>query len=59
MTRAIAGAVLLGLLVALPGCAVAGQGLGAIGQLVDLAISLAMAAAPFALSYWLYRRQQD
>jgi hypothetical protein len=30
-----------------------------VGQIVDLAIALALAAAPFALSYYLWRRSQD
>jgi hypothetical protein len=44
---------------ALGGCTALGQTLGAVGQVVDLAIALALAAAPFALSYYLWRRSQD
>ncbi|HXG59956.1 MAG TPA: hypothetical protein VNO22_01160 [Planctomycetota bacterium] len=43
----------------LGGCTALGQTLGAVGQIVDLAIALALAAAPFALSYYLWRRSQD
>lgn len=43
----------------LAGCTAVGQTLGAVGQVVDLAIALALAAAPFALSYYLWRRSQD
>ncbi|MFN3484340.1 MAG: hypothetical protein ACK44W_02505 [Planctomycetota bacterium] len=43
----------------LAGCAAVGQTLGAVGQVVDLAIALALAAAPFVLSYYLWRRSQN
>jgi ABC-type methionine transport system permease subunit len=53
------GFVLLTAVLAAQGCAVVGQSLGVVGQLIDLAISLALAAAPFVLAYYLYRRDKD
>lgn len=41
----------------LGGCSIVGQATNMIVQLLNVAISLAMAAAPFVLSYYLYKRQ--
>lgn len=49
--------------VSLGGCSAVGGAIGgltgAVGSLLGLLVSLAAVAAPIALSYWLYTRNDD
>ena len=41
------------------GCSILGETTNMIVQLLNVAISLALAAAPFALGYYLYKKDDD